>query len=100
MKNVDRAIAEDDTSGFVKLVHRSNGTVLGATIIARRAGEMIHEWSLAIDQRLKVRQLAESIHVYPTYSTSTMQMAAKVRVDEVLSGNTGKLVKGLARLAR
>ena len=100
MKNVDRAIAEDDTTGFVKLVHRSNGTVLGATIVARRAGEMIHEWSLAIDQRLKVRQLAESIHVYPTYSTSTMQVAAKVRVDQVLSGNTGKLVRGLARLAR
>ena len=100
MKSVDRAIAEDDTSGFVKLVHRTNGTVLGATIVARRAGEMIHEWSLAIDQRLKVGQLAESIHVYPTYSTSTMQIAAKLRVDQVLSGHTGKLVRGLARLAR
>ena len=100
MKSVDRAIAEDDTSGFVKLVHRTNGTVLGATIVGRRAGEMIHEWSLAIDQRLKVGQLAESIHVYPTYSTSTMQIAAKLRVDQILSGHTGKLVRGLARLAR
>ena len=61
---------------------------------------MIHEWSLAIDQKLKVGQLAESIHVYPTYSTSTMQVAAKLRVDQVLSGNTGRLVRGLARLAR
>ena len=100
MSNVDRAIAEGDTSGFIKLVHRRDGTVLGATIVAGRAGEMIHEWSLAIDQKLKVAQLAESIHVYPTYSTSTLQVAAKLRVDQVLSGNTGKLVKGLARLAR
>ena len=100
MSSVDRAIAEGDTSGFIKLVHRPNGTILGATIVAARAGEMIHEWSLAIDQGLKVGQLAESIHVYPTYSTSTMQVAAKLRVDQVLSGNTGRLVRGLARLAR
>ena len=100
MSSVDRAVAESDTSGFIKLVHRPNGTVLGATIVAGRAGEMIHEWSLAIDQGLKVRELAESIHVYPTYSTSTMQIAAKLRVDQVLSGNTGRLVRGLARLAR
>ena len=97
MTSVDRAVAESDTSGFVKLVHRSNGTVLGATIVAGRAGEMIHEWGLAIDQKLKVGQLAQSIHIYPTYSISTMQIAAKLKVDQVLSGNTGRLVKGLAR---
>ena len=100
MSAVDRAITESDTSGFVKLVHRPNGTVLGATIAASRAGEMIHEWSLAIDQGLKVRHLAESLHVYPTYSTSTMQIAAKLRVDQVLAGSTGRLLRGMARLAR
>ena len=100
MSNVDRAVAEGDTSGFVKVVHRPNGTVLGATIVAGRAGEMINEWSLAIDQKLKLGQLAQSIHVYPTYSISTMQIAAKLKVDQVLSGNTGRLVRGLARLAR
>ena len=100
MSSVDRAVAEGDTSGFVKLVHRTNGTVLGATIVAGRAGEMIHEWSLAIDRKLKLGDLAQSIHIYPTYSISTMQIAAKLRVDQVLSGNTGKLLRGLARLAR
>ena len=100
MSAVDRAITESDTSGFVKLVHRPNGTVLGATIAASRAGEMIHEWSLAIDQGLKVRHLTESLHVYPTYSTSTMQIAAKLRVDQVLAGSTGRLLRGMARLAR
>ena len=99
MGEVDRAIAENDTSGFIKLVHRPNGGILGVTIVAGRAGEMIAEWSLAIDQGLKLRHLAESIHVYPTYSMATMQIAAKLRVDQVLSGNYGRLVRGLTRLS-
>ena len=99
MSEVDRAIAEGDTSGFIKVVHRPNGRILGVTIVASRAGEMINEWSLAIDQGLKVRHLAESIHVYPTYSMATMQVAAKLRVDQILAGNYGRLVRGIARLA-
>jgi pyruvate/2-oxoglutarate dehydrogenase complex dihydrolipoamide dehydrogenase (E3) component len=100
MDRVDRAIAEGNTSGFVKLVHRSNGTVLGATIVAARAGEMIHEWSLAIDRGLKLGDLANSIHIYPTYSTSNMQAAAHIRVEQLLAGTYGRVVRGLARLAR
>ena len=100
MDRVDRAIAEGNTSGFVKLVHRPDGTVLGATIVAPRAGEMIHEWSLAIDRDLKLGDVANSIHVYPTYSTSNMQAAAHIRVERVLSGTYGRVIRGLARLAR
>ena len=39
---------------------------MGVTMAAPRAGEMIQEWSLAIDQGLKIGALANSIHVYPT----------------------------------
>ncbi len=100
MEQVDRAVAEGNTSGFVKLVHRSDGTILGATIVSPRAGEMIHEWSLAIDRDLKLGDLANSIHVYPTYSTSNMQATAHIRVEQLLAGTYGKVVRGLARLAR
>ena len=100
MDRVDRAIAEGNTSGFVKLVHRPDGTVLGATIVAPRAGEMIHEWSLAIDRDLKLGDVANSIHVYPTYSTSNMQSAAHIRVEQLLAGTYGRVIRGLARLAR
>ena len=100
MAEVDRAITDGATSGFIKLVHRTNGKILGVTIVARRAGEMINEWSLAIEQGLKLRHLAESMHVYPTYSMATMQIAARQRVDQVLAGNYGRLVRGIARLAR
>lgn len=68
MERVDRAVTESDTEGFIKVVHRRNGTVLGATVVAERAGEVVHEWALAISNKLKMSDLAGTIHVYPTYS--------------------------------
>ncbi len=60
---------------------------------------MIHEWSLAIDRDLKLGDVANSIHVYPTYSTSNMQSAAHIRVEQLLAGTYGRVIRGLARLA-
>ena len=100
LDRVDRALAEGDSDGFVKLVHKGDGTFLGATIAAARAGEMIQEWSLAIDRGLKMGDLANSIHVYPTYATGSMQAAAHIRVEQMLGGASGRVIRGLARLAR
>jgi len=100
MEKVDRARAEGDTAGFLKLIHRKDGTLLGATIVAARAGEMIHEWIVALDRGLKVGDLANAIHVYPTYSTASMQAAAAIRVGQLLSGTSGRVVRGMARLMR
>lgn len=100
MEQVDRALAEGDTAGFIKLVHKPDGEFLGATIVARRAGEMIHEWTIALEQGLKVGDLAGIIHVYPTYSTGAMQAAAAIRVGQLLSGTSGRLTRGLARVIR
>jgi pyruvate/2-oxoglutarate dehydrogenase complex dihydrolipoamide dehydrogenase (E3) component len=100
MEHVDRAQTERDTAGFIKLVHRKDGTLQGATIVAGRAGEMIHEWIVALERGLKVGDLAGIIHVYPTYSTATMQAAAAIRVTQLLSGTSGRVVRALARLMR
>ena len=100
MEQVDRARADGNTAGFVKLIHRRNGTLLGATVVAARAGEMIHEWIVALNNGLKVHDLASSIHIYPTYSTASMQAAAAVRVEQLLTGTTGRVVRRLARLMR
>jgi len=48
MIKVDRAHTEGDTTGFIKLVCKKNGKLLGVTIVAAQAGEMINEWSLAL----------------------------------------------------
>jgi len=100
MERVDRARAEGQKAGFVKLVHKKDGTLLGVTIVAAVAGEMIHEWIVALERGLKVGDLANIIHVYPTYSTASMQAAADIRVAELLSGTSGRIVRGLFRLMR
>lgn len=64
---VDRAILEGETAGFVR-VHVKRGTdqVLGATIVASNAGDIISEISLAMTQGLGLKKIAAAIHPYPT----------------------------------
>ncbi len=100
MERVDRALTEVNASGFIKLVHKKNGTLLGVTIVAGRAGEMIHEWIVALEHGLKVGDLAGVIHVYPTYSTASMQAAAAIRVEQWLSSSSGRAIRRLAHLMR
>jgi pyruvate/2-oxoglutarate dehydrogenase complex dihydrolipoamide dehydrogenase (E3) component len=100
MARVDRARAEDSTAGFIKLVRKKDDTLLGATIVAERAGEMIHEWIVALERRQKVNDLAGLIHVYPTYSTASMQVAAEQRIERLLNGVSGLILRGLTKLMR
>ena len=76
MHDVDRALTDGEVEGFVKM-HVRGGTdrVLGATIVARHAGEMIGEVSLAIRLGLGMRDLARVIHAYPTQAAA-IRMAA------------------------
>jgi pyruvate/2-oxoglutarate dehydrogenase complex dihydrolipoamide dehydrogenase (E3) component len=100
MAQVDRARAEADTTGFVKVVLRKNNTLLGATVVAGRAGEMIHEWIAGLEHGLKVDALSSIMHVYPTYSMSSMQAAYDVRMEKLLDGTSGQVIRGLLRLMR
>lgn len=72
----DRARAEGATEGAV-IVVTAKGKVVGAHILAPSAGEMIHELALAIEQGMKLTDVARLIHVYPTYATATGQLAAE-----------------------
>jgi len=63
-----RANTANDLDGFVKVITDKNGVIIGGSIIAPRAGEMIHEIALAIQCRVKASELADMIHAYPTYS--------------------------------
>ena len=76
MDEVDRAIADGEEEGFVK-VHVRKGTdeILGATIVARHAGEMINEITLAMAGKLGLGALANVIHSYPTQAEAVKQAA-------------------------
>ena len=66
-RHVDRAILESATDGFVKiLVRAGSDRIVGATIVAEHAGEMIGEIVLAMKHRIGLGRLASTIHPYPT----------------------------------
>jgi len=85
MAEVDRAIAAGQTDGFVKLIagprrglgNFAGGKLLGATIVAPRAGELIHEPALAMRTHMFTGRLAQTVHAYPTWSVAVQQAAAQ-----------------------
>jgi pyruvate/2-oxoglutarate dehydrogenase complex dihydrolipoamide dehydrogenase (E3) component len=100
MSHTDRAVCENDTDGFIKLVAKKDGTILGATIVAGRAGEAITEFIVAIKQGMKTSDLAGAIHAYPTYSTPIQQMSAAAAIELMLAGTTGAVIRSLSRFLR
>ncbi len=85
MSAVDRAIAAGRTEGFITLIagprllsrNLAGGRLLGATIVAERAGEMIHEVALAMRVGAFTGRLAQTVHAYPTWSTGVRSAAAQ-----------------------
>ena len=76
MQDVDRAITDGDDDGFVKIfVQDGTDTILGATIVATRASELINEMSVIMAANIGMRQLATILHTYPTQSDA-IRMAA------------------------
>ena len=65
LAEVDRAILDEETDGFVR-VHHAKGKLLGCTIVATHAGEMIGEASYAITHGGRLSDLSSTIHPYPT----------------------------------
>lgn len=76
LKEVDRAVLDGEEEGFVKVnVKKGSDKILGATIVARHAGEMISEISLAMVGGLGLKTIANVIHPYPTQAEAIKQTA-------------------------
>jgi len=100
MARTDRAVSDNDQDGFIKVMHKKNGKVLGATIVAARAGETITEFAVAIKHGLKLIDLANVIHAYPTYSIANMQLAGTVTINSLLDSTLGKILLQVSKLTR
>ncbi len=72
---VDRAIADGETDGLVKVVTSKRGRILGATILGENAGEAIAEFALAMRNKLPISRIADTIHTYPTYMLGNRRTA-------------------------
>jgi pyruvate/2-oxoglutarate dehydrogenase complex dihydrolipoamide dehydrogenase (E3) component len=80
MHEVDRAIADGEEAGFVKIhVRDGSDKILGATIVARHAGEMINEISLAIVAGVGLKTLAKVLRAYPTQAEAIRIAADRYR---------------------
>jgi pyruvate/2-oxoglutarate dehydrogenase complex dihydrolipoamide dehydrogenase (E3) component len=85
MAAVDRAVAAGQTDGFVQLIAQprpvlrklGGGRLIGATVVAARAGELISEVALAIRTGMFVGRVAQTVHPYPTWSVALRQAAAQ-----------------------
>jgi pyruvate/2-oxoglutarate dehydrogenase complex dihydrolipoamide dehydrogenase (E3) component len=94
---VDRAVTDGATDGFVKLVGTSRGELLGATAVGLTAGEFINELAVALRRRITLAQLASTTHVYPTLALAIQQAAGKHTTERLMRSG---LVRVLRRLAR
>jgi pyruvate/2-oxoglutarate dehydrogenase complex dihydrolipoamide dehydrogenase (E3) component len=73
LEHNDRAICEGSNLGFCKIVcKKGTDEILGATIVAERAGEMINEVSLAMKNNLGLYAIGRNIHSYPTTGEAVM----------------------------
>ena len=76
LDDVDRALLDGEPEGFVKIHTRAGSDkILGATIVARHAGDMIAELSLAMVGRLGLKTLGQTIHPYPTQAEAIKKVA-------------------------
>lgn len=67
LDEVDRAILDSQSEGFLKVhVEKKSGRILGATIVASHAGDMISELTVAISAGISLGKLGSVIHPYPT----------------------------------
>jgi pyruvate/2-oxoglutarate dehydrogenase complex dihydrolipoamide dehydrogenase (E3) component len=96
---VDRALADGEPEGFVKILHkRGSDRILGATIVARHAGEMISEVTLAIVTKQGLSALSGVIHPYPTQAEAIKKAADAYR-RTLLTPRSQSLLKLLTRFS-
>lgn len=80
LSRADRAITIRKTAGLVKVIADArSGQILGAHIVGASAGNMIHEYALAMKARVPITEIAETIHIYPTLSEALRWAAAQYR---------------------
>jgi pyruvate/2-oxoglutarate dehydrogenase complex dihydrolipoamide dehydrogenase (E3) component len=93
LAEVDRAVTDGETDGFLKvLVRKGSDRILGATLVARHAGEVISEITTAMVGGLGLKRLAEVIHPYPTQAE-----VVRIAADEYYRRSFGPRTKGLVR---
>lgn len=95
-QKLDRAVTEGETEGEVKVFAGKSGRILGASILGAQAGEMIAEYAVAMRNRLRVPQISDTIHAYPTFALGNRRAAdqfVEKQLDSRPLGLLGKVLR-------
>jgi pyruvate/2-oxoglutarate dehydrogenase complex dihydrolipoamide dehydrogenase (E3) component/uncharacterized membrane protein YdjX (TVP38/TMEM64 family) len=87
LADLDRALADGEATGFVKVLTRpGTDRILGVTIVGPHAGELIAEYVLAMKQNIGLNRILGTIHVYPTLAEANKNAAGEWRRAQVTLG--------------
>jgi pyruvate/2-oxoglutarate dehydrogenase complex dihydrolipoamide dehydrogenase (E3) component len=94
----DRALAEGESRGKIKILISPKGKPLGCQIIGAHAGELIHEWVVASAGGVKLSTMAGGIHIYPTLSEISKRAAGRYFTEKLFSERTNSILRHLFHL--
>jgi pyruvate/2-oxoglutarate dehydrogenase complex dihydrolipoamide dehydrogenase (E3) component len=93
----DRAQAERETNGLIKVIVDRKGRVLGASLAGPHAGELLAPWIMAVDQRQKIGVMAGLIFPYPTLSEISKRVAGSYFTPKLFSERIKRIVRFLQK---
>lgn len=93
----DRARAERDTVGLIKIVTAKNGRVLGTSMVGPHAGDLIQPWVMAVEQGMKIGAMAGAIWPYPTFGEVGHRAASSYFIPKLFTDRTRAIVKFLRK---
>ncbi len=96
MSHNDRALAEGETKGRIKILMNKKGKVIGVQIVAYHAGDLISEWIPVLNGNVKLSVLTDAIHPYPTMSEINKNASVNYMISTIPPW-TRKLTKFLFR---
>jgi pyruvate/2-oxoglutarate dehydrogenase complex dihydrolipoamide dehydrogenase (E3) component len=88
----DRALAEAEPGGMIKVLVSPRGAPLGCQIVGAHAGELIHEWVAALAGGVRLSSLAGAMHAYPTLAEISKRAAGSYYADRLFSRRTRSLL--------
>jgi len=98
---IDRAQAEGETTGFIKLVLAGKkDEIVGTHLVGSHAGELLGELSLAMQHHLTLADILDTIHAYPTMNTGLQQAAFEAYLESSTAKSNRRIVQTILSLRR
>jgi pyruvate/2-oxoglutarate dehydrogenase complex dihydrolipoamide dehydrogenase (E3) component len=94
----DRAQCERETEGFIKVITRRDGTILGCTIVGAAAGELLQLWVVAMAKDIKIGDITSLVLPYPTLSELSKRVAYSYYLPTLTKGWFRSIIGLLRRL--